>query len=283
MLLYLDQAWDKFRAAGRMNSIGDLHAAIIEGAVQRIRPKIMTTCAILFGLLPIMWSPVTQSGADVMKRIAAPMIGGVVTSGILQLLLYPAIYVLWRKRHLGTPLNLSSGVVTSAETDALVTPSTQARPEVTPISRPRRPWFGVILILVVVLGIGGFFAWQKFGHGSSGGTISGTPFAMQKVKDLTVNFIHPNGQLQKAMNDILIEFRDSTSGELVDVGTVKFDLDMNMPGMVMHSGATIARTAIPGQYRAQVKPDMGGDWMATLHYEGPHGEGSTSFSVNVKQ
>jgi Cu(I)/Ag(I) efflux system membrane protein CusA/SilA len=102
MLLYLDQAWDKFRAAGRMNSMSDLHAAVIEGAVQRIRPKIMTTCAILFGLLPIMWSPVTQSGADVMKRIAAPMIGGVVTSGILQLLLYPAIYVLWRKRHLKT-------------------------------------------------------------------------------------------------------------------------------------------------------------------------------------
>jgi Cu(I)/Ag(I) efflux system membrane protein CusA/SilA len=100
MLLYLDQAWDKFRAAGRMNSLADLHAAIIEGAVRRIRPKVMTTCAILFGLLPIMWSPVTQSGADVMKRIAAPMIGGVVTSGILQLLLYPAIYVLWRQRHL---------------------------------------------------------------------------------------------------------------------------------------------------------------------------------------
>jgi Cu(I)/Ag(I) efflux system membrane protein CusA/SilA len=100
MLLYLDHAWDKFRAAGRLNSMSDLYAAVIEGSVQRIRPKVMTTCAILFGLLPIMWSPVTQSGADVMKRIAAPMIGGVLTSGILQLLLYPVIYVLWRKRHL---------------------------------------------------------------------------------------------------------------------------------------------------------------------------------------
>ena len=98
MLLYLDQAWEKFRAAGRMNSMGDLRAAVIEGAVQRIRPKVMTICAILFGLLPIMWSPTTQSGADVMKRIAAPMIGGVVTSGILELLLYPVIYVFWRER-----------------------------------------------------------------------------------------------------------------------------------------------------------------------------------------
>src|SRR4030095_16536720 len=98
--LYLDHAWDKFRDQGRMNTMGDLRAAVIGGAVQRIRPKVMTICAILFGLLLIMWSPTTQGGADVMKRIAAPMIGGVITSGILELLLYPVIYVIWRKRHL---------------------------------------------------------------------------------------------------------------------------------------------------------------------------------------
>ena len=101
MLLYLEQAWEKFRAQGRMATMNDLRAAVIEGAVQRIRPKIMTVCAILFGLLPIMWSPTTQAAsADVMKRIAAPMIGGVVTSAILELLLYPVIYVVWRKRQL---------------------------------------------------------------------------------------------------------------------------------------------------------------------------------------
>ena len=100
MLLYLDQAWAKFVAAGRMRTPSDLHDAIIEGAVQRIRPKIMTVCAILFGLLPIMWSPTTQAGADVMKRIAAPMIGGIITSAVLELLLYPAIYMIWRRRHL---------------------------------------------------------------------------------------------------------------------------------------------------------------------------------------
>jgi Cu(I)/Ag(I) efflux system membrane protein CusA/SilA len=103
MLLYLDHAWDKFKAAGRLNSLADLYDAVREGAVQRIRPKIMTVCAILFGLLPIMWSPATQAGADVMKRIAAPMIGGVVTSAVLELLIYPVIYVIWRKRHLPKP------------------------------------------------------------------------------------------------------------------------------------------------------------------------------------
>jgi len=100
MLLYLDHAWEKFRSERRMNNMRDLHDAVIEGAVGRVRPKIMTVCAILFGLLPIMWSPVTQAGADVMKRIAAPMIGGIVTSAILELLIYPVVYVIWRRREL---------------------------------------------------------------------------------------------------------------------------------------------------------------------------------------
>jgi len=100
MLLYLDHAWEKFKADGRMNSMRDLHDAVLEGAIGRVRPKIMTVCAIFFGLLPIMWSPAMQAGADVMKRIATPMIGGVVTSAILELLIYPVIYVIWRRREL---------------------------------------------------------------------------------------------------------------------------------------------------------------------------------------
>src|SRR5258707_11087565 len=101
MLLYLDHAWEKFRTEGRMQSMADLRAAIHEGAVQRLRPKIMTACAILFGLLPIMWSPITQTGADVMKRIATPMIGGVVTSTFLELLIYPIIFLMWRGQQVG--------------------------------------------------------------------------------------------------------------------------------------------------------------------------------------
>jgi Cu(I)/Ag(I) efflux system membrane protein CusA/SilA len=94
MLLYLDQAYDKFRKEGRMTSRQDLHDAVEEGAVKRIRPKMMTVMAILLGLLPIMWSH--GAGADVMKRIAAPMVGGVVTSFALELLVYPVIFVIWK-------------------------------------------------------------------------------------------------------------------------------------------------------------------------------------------
>ncbi|MGP8237188.1 MAG: efflux RND transporter permease subunit [Limisphaerales bacterium] len=114
MLLYLDHAWEKYRGLGRMNTMGDLRLAVIEGAVQRIRPKAMTICAILFGLLPIMWSPTTQSGADVMKRIAAPMIGGVITSGILELLIYPVIFVFWRRWHLPTETRDSAAATREA-------------------------------------------------------------------------------------------------------------------------------------------------------------------------
>jgi Cu(I)/Ag(I) efflux system membrane protein CusA/SilA len=96
MLIYLDQAYDDHVARGTMNNLSDLIAAVKEGAVQRIRPKMMTMAAILFGLLPIMWS--NGSGSEVMKRIAAPMIGGVVTSALLGLVIYPVLYVFWRHR-----------------------------------------------------------------------------------------------------------------------------------------------------------------------------------------
>jgi Cu(I)/Ag(I) efflux system membrane protein CusA/SilA len=96
MLLYLDQAYEKWKSEGRMRSLADLQEAVEEGAVKRIRPKMMTVMAILMGLLPIMWSHGT--GADVMKRIAAPMVGGVVTSFILELLIYPVIFTVWKWR-----------------------------------------------------------------------------------------------------------------------------------------------------------------------------------------
>ena len=90
MLLYLDVAYNGRKRKGLMNTLGDLKESIVDGAVKRIRPKIMTAAVIIAGLLPIMWS--TGTGSDVMKRIAAPMVGGVVTSVLMELLVYPVIY-----------------------------------------------------------------------------------------------------------------------------------------------------------------------------------------------
>ena len=94
MLLYLDLAYEERRLAGRMNSAADLREAIVHGAVQRIRPKVMTVATMFVGLAPIMWSAGT--GADVMKRIAAPMIGGIFTSFLMELVVYPAVYEVWK-------------------------------------------------------------------------------------------------------------------------------------------------------------------------------------------
>jgi Cu(I)/Ag(I) efflux system membrane protein CusA/SilA len=94
MLIYLDHAWDARRLQGRAG-FADLHEAIIVGAVERARPKLMTVTAIIAGLLPILWGHGT--GASVMKRIAAPMVGGMVSSAMLTLVVIPAIYSLWKE------------------------------------------------------------------------------------------------------------------------------------------------------------------------------------------
>jgi Cu(I)/Ag(I) efflux system membrane protein CusA/SilA len=98
MLLYLDVAYEEWKRKGLMRSRTDLRDAIYHGAVKRIRPKIMTVATIVAGLLPIMWSH--GAGADVMKRIAAPMVGGVVTSALMELAVYPTIFFLWKGRGL---------------------------------------------------------------------------------------------------------------------------------------------------------------------------------------
>jgi hypothetical protein len=267
MLLYLDHAWDKFKAELRMNTMKDLHDAVIEGAVQRIRPKIMTVCAILFGLLPIMWSPTMQAGADVMKRIAAPMIGGIVTSAVLELLIYPVIYVIWRRRELTEQIEDEAPLIPPA-----LIPSER--------TRQRLPKIIALIVAIAAISYGGKFLWQKISTiGARPAVTQGEPFATKPVDDLTVRLY---SELRNGPSEVLIEFRDANN-QLVDVGEVKMEANMNMPGMQMHQTATVQRTGTAGQYRAKIKPGMAGDWMAKLSFEGPHGRGQTSFSVNVKQ
>jgi hypothetical protein len=89
------------------------------------------------------------------------------------------------------------------------------------------------------------------------------------------------GQVRKGHSEVLIEFRDAND-QLVDVGEVKMEANMNMPGMQMHEGATVQRSRTPGQYRAKIKPDMAGDWTAKLSYNGPHGRGETTTTLSAK-
>ncbi len=98
MLLFLDLSYDEAKRKNRLRSLAELKEAIIHGAVKRVRPKMMTVTAAMMGLMPIMWS--LGTGADVMKRVAGPMVGGLATSFVMELLVYPAIYLLWKKREI---------------------------------------------------------------------------------------------------------------------------------------------------------------------------------------
>ena len=95
MLLYLDNSYDRFKKEGRMRNTSDLWHAVHDGAVQRIRPKTMTVCTTFIGLVPLLWA--TGAGADTMRRLAAPMIGGLGTSFLMELLVYPVLFYLARR------------------------------------------------------------------------------------------------------------------------------------------------------------------------------------------
>ncbi len=99
MLVYLDEVYTRKQQSGEMNSTEDLHKAIIEGAVDRVRPKLMTVATTLIGLLPVMWG--TETGAEIMKRIAAPMVGGLISSTVLTLVIIPAVYDIWKQQEIG--------------------------------------------------------------------------------------------------------------------------------------------------------------------------------------
>jgi Cu(I)/Ag(I) efflux system membrane protein CusA/SilA len=111
MLLYLDLAYEQAKREGRLRTLQELQEAILQGAVKRLRPKFMTVAAAFLGLAPIMWS--TGSGSDMMKHIAAPMIGGIITSFLLELVVYPAVYQIWKwnfeiKRQLSPEFTLAA-------------------------------------------------------------------------------------------------------------------------------------------------------------------------------
>jgi Cu(I)/Ag(I) efflux system membrane protein CusA/SilA len=111
MLLYLDLAYADAKKDGRLRTLAELREAIVKGAVKRIRPKFMTVATTFLGLVPILWA--TGTGSDVMKRIAAPLVGGLFTSFLLELLVYPAIYEVWRW-HFDFGKKSESGVWTEA-------------------------------------------------------------------------------------------------------------------------------------------------------------------------
>jgi hypothetical protein len=138
-------------------------------------------------------------------------------------------------------------------------------------------WVAIVIAIFSILYVGSK-AWQSFGPRFGGATTAhGEPLVTQQVNDVTVKIF---GDPRSGQSDLLIEFRDA-AGELVDVGNVRLDMTMNMPGMTMRDSGKIQPAGKPGQYRVRVSPSMAGDWTTNLSYDGPRGHGETVISLSV--
>lgn len=270
MVIYLEEAVERRRVAdgGRLGRHA-LREAVIEGALLRLRPKVMTVSTVVAGLLPIMWS--TQTGAEVMKPLAAPVLGGMVSSLLHVLVVTPVIFYWLRERRLEAAAPAEAGVPAPR--------GSVDRADVPPgISRSTKAVFGLLLVAVtVVASIGGWRAWQAH---------EGVPppeapvYAKAHAGDLEVSIVAPGSALRQGRNAFSIEFR--SRGRLVDVGTARASAYMGMPGMGMSGGVEVKPTGTAGRYDATAEFGMAGTWRMTIEWEGPAGRGSVDVEGAVQ-
>jgi hypothetical protein len=261
MVIYLQEAVErKRRELGGGLTRGDLRDAVVEGALLRLRPKLMTVSTVIAGLLPIMWS--TRVGAEVMKPLATPVLGGMISSLIHVLIVTPVIFFWLQERRLGL--------------------HGQALPV---RSRAALRWRPALIVLgMIVLAGGTFTMWRAHRSASvkSGTTDSAiTPIQTVRAGNLQIVLMSPTGTLRQGRNTFTIEFQ-STEGRLVDVGTVRATANMPMPGMVMPGGLQVTRTGVAGRYEAAAEFGMAGAWQMSVAWDGPAGQGSVSFEGMVQ-
>jgi Cu(I)/Ag(I) efflux system membrane protein CusA/SilA len=260
MVIYLEESVERRRAAaGPAFSRSDLRAAIIDGALLRLRPKLMTVSTVVAGLLPIMWS--ARTGAEVMKPLATPVLGGMVSSLLHVLVVTPVAFYWLRAR--GLPADVPVDRATSG-----------ARPRAA-----RR--FVVIAGTAVGLGLViGTFWWRS--QPSSG--VRNDLKAIQTVSsgDVRVALLNASGTLRQGRTDFVVEFRSAKTGRLVDAGTVRVEANMSMPGMPMSGGIETLATSTPGRYTATGQFRMSGIWKMNVQWDGRAGRGSVAFEGNVQ-
>ncbi len=258
MLLYLDLSYEKAKADGRMRNFADLKEAIHEGAVQRVRPKVMAVGTTMIGLMPILWAGTTEVGADVMKRIAAPMVGGMVTSFVLTLTIYPAIFTLWKR----VEIEGWSAILTG--------PPRLSEPTLSPIWR----WATVasVLVLAVTLGL----AWGN--RPATDAALSGEIIDQQQQNGLEVLLRHPDGAFRSGANAFGIEVLDAATRQPVAASRVDFELFMPAMGAMQAMTATGDVVAVgAGQWSGRINVPMAGEWRVTVDVAGPDGTSEVNF------
>jgi Cu(I)/Ag(I) efflux system membrane protein CusA/SilA len=261
MVIYLEEAVErKRRELGGTLTRAALRDAVMEGALLRLRPKVMTVSTVIAGLLPIMWS--ARAGAEVMKPLATPVLGGMVSSLIHVLIVTPVIFFWIRERQ----LDLQREPMPEHGRDA--------------ISR-RGLLIGAGVLAVAA--VGALLVWTPSGPGAdeAGDSAAGV---IQTVRagELDVVLLSRAGTLRQGRNAFTIEFRRTGTNALVDVGTVRATATMPMPGMVMSGGLRVAPTAAPGRYSATAEFGMAGAWQMAIEWSGPAGKGSVDFEGAVQ-
>src|SRR5262245_41299802 len=259
MVIYLEEAVARKRQLmGYAFNREALREAVVEGALLRLRPKVMTVSTVVAGLLPIMWS--TRVGAEVMKPLATPVLGGMVSSLLHVLVVTPVIFFWLNERRL------------RVQHEPLAAPR---------ISRPAnwRPVFiaiGVVIVLAVAA-----LAWRHTNDVTTNGQAGGQIVQRVNAASLQISLRSPTGTLHQGRNSFSIEFR-SADGRLVDAGAVRASGNMAMPGMVMSSGLQVQRTLRIGQYQATAEFGMAGAWHMAIEWDGPAGKGSVNFEGAVQ-
>jgi copper/silver efflux system protein len=255
MVVYLEEAVERRRAvSGSAFNRADLRAAVVDGALLRLRPKVMTVSTVVAGLLPIMWS--THSGAEIMKPLATPVLGGMVSSLLHVLVVTPVIFYWLRARQL--PEEAGGDVA-----------------EPSPARKAPAVVLVAVVILVLSIGIMGWLAATEDATGSAATVVQTIP-----AGGLRVSLTAESGVLRRGRNTFWLEFRDA-NGALVDAGTVQLSATMTMPGMTMSGGAEVLRTKTPGRYQGTGDFAMAGIWQMNLEWSA-RGGGSVSFQGSVQ-
>ncbi len=263
MVIYLEEAIErKRRELGGTLTRAALRDAVIEGALLRLRPKVMTVSTVVAGLLPIMWS--TRVGAEVMKPLATPVLGGMVSSLLHVLIVTPVIFFWLHERRLGI--------------------QHQPLPVAGAHRMTRKPL--LIAAAVAVVAVAAVSALRTIGGPSTQSPTSewsaGRVVHVERSGDLEIALLSPTGTLRAGRNAFTIEFRTASNRALVDVGTAHASANMPMPGMVMPGNVQVSPTNVPGRYEGTAEFCMAGAWQMAIEWDGPAGRGSVKFEGAVQ-
>jgi copper/silver efflux system protein len=260
MVIYLEEAVERKKAAlGGALTREALRDAVIEGALLRLRPKVMTVSTVVAGLLPIMWS--TRVGAEVMKPLATPVLGGMVSSLAHVLLVTPVIFFWIRERAMGV--------------------QHQPLPELRGARAGRRIVVGAAIVTVAT--VGGLGIWRALPRDDSDRNAANERLVQTiRAGDLDIVLLTPTGMLRQGRNTFAIEFRRTGTTTLVDVGGVSAAGNMSMPGMVMSSGVQVTPTGTPGRFTATAEFGMAGTWRMSIEWDSTAGRRSVQFEGGVQ-